>query len=115
MRINLRATLAMLLMIAAVSLVPAAAQTASASAKQPGAELALTYTYRHANAPPGGCGCFSMNGGEASVAYPVLHSFSVVGEAGAVAASNVNSTGRDLTLSDYLAGGRYSLRHRVFA
>jgi peptidoglycan-associated lipoprotein len=105
----------MWLILAAVSVVPAAAQTASASAAEPGPdkprpELALTYTYLHANAPPGGCECFSMNGGEASFAYPVSHSFSVVGEAGAVTAGNVDSTGLDLTLSHYLAGGRYSLR-----
>jgi hypothetical protein len=47
---------------------------------------------------------------ESRFAYPVSHSFSVVGEAGAVTAGNVDSTGLNLTLSDYLAGGRYSLR-----
>jgi opacity protein-like surface antigen len=44
----------------------------------------------------------------------VSHSFSVVAEAGATAASNVDSTGLDVTLSTYLAGGRYSLRSTRF-
>jgi outer membrane immunogenic protein len=115
MRTNMRATFAMLLIVAAVSLAPAAAQQtpstpARALAPQPGPELALTYTYLHANVPPNACGCFSMNGGSASFAYPLAHSFSIVAEAGAEANSNVTSSGLDLTLSDYLAGPRYSLR-----
>ena len=111
MRINESATLAMLLIISAVSVVPASAQTQSASSTQPGAELALTYNYLHTNAPPSGCGCFSMNGGAAAFAYPLKPSLSVVAEAGAVTASNVNSSGLDLMLTNFLLGGRYSLRH----
>jgi peptidoglycan-associated lipoprotein len=97
MRINMRATFAMLLIVAAVSAVPASAQTHSVSSAKPGTELALTYTYLHAK-----------------FAYPVKRSFSAVAEAGAVTASNVNSSGRDLTLSSYLVGGRYSLRAARF-
>lgn len=112
MQINMRASLTMLLFLAAVSLAPAAAQIpANAVSTTPGAELAFTYTNLHANAPPGGCECFSMNGGAVSFAYPVSYSLSAVGEAGAVTAGNVGPTGLNLTLSDYLAGGRYSLRH----
>ena len=48
MRINMRATFAMLLIVAAVSLAPAAAQTPSTPARDlaphPTPELALTYT-----------------------------------------------------------------------
>ena len=111
MQLRIKCAFALLLTIAVVSTAPAAAQTASAPNAKPSPELAITYTYLHANAPPGGCACFSMNGGGVSFAYPVSHSFSVVTEAGAVTAGNVNSTGLDLTLSNYLAGGRYSLRH----
>jgi peptidoglycan-associated lipoprotein len=104
----------MLLIVAAVSLLPAAAQTPSTPARalptQPAPELALTYTYLHANVPPNACGCFSMNGGSASFAYPFTYSFSLVAEAGAETNSNVTSSGLDLTLSEYLAGPRYSLR-----
>jgi opacity protein-like surface antigen len=51
-----------------------------------------------------------MNGGAASFAYRLTPAITVVGEAGAITTGNVNSTGRDLTLANYLAGGRYSLR-----
>jgi peptidoglycan-associated lipoprotein len=110
MRINMRFTFAMLLIAVAVSVVPAPAQIQSASSAKPGAELALTYNYLHSNAPPSACGCFSMNGGAAVFAYPLKPSISVVAEAGAVTAANVNSSGLDLTFSNFLVGGRYSLR-----
>jgi peptidoglycan-associated lipoprotein len=86
------------------------AQPAPATESQPTAELALAYSYVYANAPPAGCGCFSMNGGSAWFAYRLSRSVRVVGEAGAVNRGNVDSTGADLTLSSYLAGPRYSLR-----
>jgi peptidoglycan-associated lipoprotein len=35
------------------------------------AELALDYTWMHSNAPPGGCGCFSLQGGSATAALPL--------------------------------------------
>ena len=42
--------------------------------------------------------------------YRLTPAISVVGEAGAITTGNANSTGLDLTLANYLAGGRYSLR-----
>ncbi len=35
------------------------------------AELSITYSALHANAPVGGCGCFWMEGGSAELAVPV--------------------------------------------
>ena len=85
---------------------------AIAATNRPAPELALTYTWTHANAPDQNCGCFSLNGGSAVFAYPFAPSFSAVVEAGAVTNGNVNSSGRGLTLSDFLGGLRYSLpRH----
>ncbi len=110
MRVMIRATFALLWTIAAICLVPALAQPVPAPESQPTAELALAYSYVLANAPPAGCGCFSMNGGSASLAYRLSRSVSVVGEAGAVDSGNVDATGLDLTLSSFLAGPRYSLR-----
>src|SRR6266436_676210 len=54
-------------------------------------EAGGNYNYLRTNAPPGGCGCFSMNGGELSVQH----------------ASNVLGSGAGLTLSSYQAGPRY--------
>jgi outer membrane immunogenic protein len=75
------------------------------------AEVAATYTYIHTNAPPAECGCFAMNGGNGSFAFSLTHTFSVVGELGATTVGNVNSSGLDLTLANYLVGPRYSFRH----
>ena len=98
----MRSLLALLLLsIASVNLM---AQT------QPSNEIALDYTYLHTNAPPGGCGCFSMNGGSGSYAYHFGPQFAAVIEVGAVHASKIDSTGLDLTLTSYLAGPRFYYR-----
>jgi outer membrane immunogenic protein len=68
------------------------------------------YTYVRANAPPGGCGCFSLNGANGWLAVNITRSIAVVGEVGAQHASNVVSTGADLTLASYLFGPRYTVR-----
>lgn len=107
MRILTRIILALL---APAAVIPALAPSALAQ-NAPRAEVAVTYAWVHTNAPPDGCGCFSMNGANASFAYRITPAISLVGEAGGVTAGNVDSTGLDLTLSDYLAGARYSLRH----
>ena len=77
---------------------------------QPSNEIALDYTYVHTNAPPGGCGCFSMNGGSGSYAYHFGPQFATVIEVGAVHAAKVDASGLDLTLTSYLAGPRFFYR-----
>ncbi len=77
---------------------------------QPSSEIALDYTYVHTNAPPGVCGCFSMNGGSGSYAYHFGPQFAAVIEVGAVHASKIDSTGLDLTLTSYLGGPRFYYR-----
>jgi outer membrane immunogenic protein len=77
---------------------------------QPPNEIALDYTYVHTNAPPGGCGCFPMNGGSGSYAYHLGPQFAAVIEVGAVHAANVRASGLDLTLTSYLAGPRFYYR-----
>ena len=77
---------------------------------QPSNEIALDYTYVHTNAPPGGCGCFSMNGGSGSYAYHLDPRFAAVFEVGAVHAAKVDGTGLDLTLTSYLVGPRFFYR-----
>ena len=69
MRLRINREFALLLTIAVASTARAAAQSPvqPASAK-PRAELALDYTYLHSNAPPGSCGCFNLNGGNATFA-----------------------------------------------
>jgi outer membrane immunogenic protein len=99
---TMRSLLSLLLLsIASVNLM---AQT------QPSNEIALDYTYVHTNAPPAGCGCFSMNGGSGSYAYHFGPQFAAVIEVGAVHAGNVDGTGLDLTLTSYLGGPRFYYR-----
>ena len=72
------------------------------------ADLALGYSYVHSNAPPGGCGCFNMNGGNATFAWPLRSGqFAMAGDVAIAHAGTVSSTGDSLTLSTFTAGVRY--------
>jgi len=96
--------------MAAVSALPtvSAAQTPSALQEAPRAELALGYSYIHSNVPPGGCGCFNLNGGNATFAWPLRSGrFALAGDITIAHAGSASSTGDGLTLSTFTAGGRY--------
>jgi len=72
------------------------------------AEFAAGYTYVRANAPPGQCDCFSMNGASVSVAQPLSSpKFAFVFDAMIAHASNISAGRYDLTLSTFTAGIRY--------
>lgn len=91
----------------------------SSSAQQSGAiEFGANYNYVHANLPPGGCGCFSPQGGSAWGAFSLSRSFAVVGDL-AVQHTSGASSGQDLTLTSYTIGPRFawpkSDRFRPFA
>ena len=77
---------------------------------QPSQEIAFDYSYVHTNAPPGGCGCFSMNGGGGSYAYHFGPQFAMVANVEVVHASKVDHTSADLTLTSFLAGPRFYYR-----
>jgi outer membrane immunogenic protein len=93
-----------------------AAALASCLALAPGArsqdaskmEAGVDYNYVHTNAPPGGCGCFSMNGGDGWFSYNFTDSFAGVAQVSAQHASDIGGTTADLTLTSYLFGPRYS-------
>lgn len=74
-------------------------------------ELGADYSYVRSNAPPGGCGCFSMNGANGWFAYNLSRSWAGVGEIGGEHASNIDGTTGGFTLSSYLIGTRYAWRH----
>ena len=86
------------------------AAAAGAQEDHPPLEVGVDYNYVRANGPPGGCSCFSMNGGNIWAAYSFTRSFSAVGEFSGQHAGNINATGKDLTLYSYLFGPRYTLR-----
>jgi peptidoglycan-associated lipoprotein len=71
-------------------------------------EVAVTYTYVRANAPPGECSCFSMNGASASFAKPFGEGhWAGVFDLSAAHASGISAGNYDLTLSVFTAGARY--------
>ena len=107
MRSRIETTFALLLTLATVS--PAIAQSAPAKQEnKPRAELAIGYSYLHSNAPPGGCGCFNLNGGNATFAWPLKSgTFALVGDLTAAHAGAISSSGNSLTLSTFTAGVRY--------
>jgi peptidoglycan-associated lipoprotein len=119
MRLRIRYKLALLLTVAAVSTMPILAQAASGQPsttdpKPYRAEIAGGYTYIHSNAPPGGCGCFNLNGGNGTFAWLLpsassvkLGSFALVGDVTVAHAGSVSGTANTLTLSTFTAGGRY--------
>ena len=74
------------------------------------AEYGLNYNYFHANAPPGQCGCFMLNGGSATVVYNITSTWAGVADMTLGHASNVNNTGQNITIFDYLFGPRYTRR-----
>jgi outer membrane immunogenic protein len=50
---------------------PLQAQAHPEVEKRPSPEISLQYTYVRSNAPVAECGCFSLNGGSASIAQPL--------------------------------------------
>ena len=96
----------------AISATPGRAQSAVAgtSVQPPPVELALTYNWAHSNAPPGGCGCFNLNGGSLQLALPVARrGFAFTASLAVVDQPNAVSAGNSLTLSTFLVGAQYRL------
>jgi outer membrane immunogenic protein len=101
----MKLNLAILLIAFACATSAASAQTAVPYTWEVGAG----YNFVHSNAPPTGCGCFSMNGGTASALRQFTPRLGVEAEFSGIYNGNVNATGRSLTLLTYLAGPRYRL------
>jgi outer membrane immunogenic protein len=74
-------------------------------------QAGVEYNYLRANAPPGGCPCFSLEGGDAWFGYRLIRSFTLTGELASQHSSSIYGTGADLTLLSYLFGPRYALHH----
>lgn len=73
-------------------------------------EASAGYTFIHANAPPGQCGCFSANGGYGSLVFNMPHGFSAVADLAAVHAGSVGATTQSITVFNFLFGPRYTFR-----
>jgi outer membrane immunogenic protein len=78
-------------------------------------EVAAGFTYVHSNAPAGGCGCFSLNGGSGSAFVKLLPRLDAVAAFTGVHVGNVDSSGQPLTLLSYEFGPRVPLtKHSRF-
>jgi outer membrane immunogenic protein len=76
----------------------------------PRVEIGASYNYFHANAPPGQCGCFALNGGSGSVIVNLRPAWSAVADIAVAFANDVDNTQQNITIVNYLFGPRYTRR-----
>jgi len=110
MRLRINREFALLLTIAVASMCSALAyaQAAPTTERTGRPEIALDYTYLRSNAPQGNCGCFNMNGGNGTFAWPLgSGKFALAGDVTVAHAGTVSTSGDNLTLSTFTAGVRY--------
>jgi outer membrane immunogenic protein len=105
MRNLIRLAMLLMVLLGCCSLGSSTAQAQDFPALKVGAD----YNYIRTNGPPGGCGCFSMNGGNAWVSVGLFHDVSAVAEVGSEGAHDIDGTGTSLTMTSYLFGPRYTL------
>lgn len=74
-------------------------------------EAGANYNYFHANAPPGQCGCFSLNGGSATILMNVTPTWAALADIAVAHANQVDNTSQNITIINYLFGARYSRRN----
>jgi outer membrane immunogenic protein len=79
--------------------------------EMPRFEVGANYNYFHANAPPGQCGCFSLNGASGTLLMNVTPAWSAVADIAVAHANNVDNTSQNITIVNYLFGARYSRRN----
>lgn len=103
-----------LVTLAAVSALAAAAQSSQPAPppdKPHRAELALSYDYIRSNAPPGSCTCFNLNGGSATLAWPVNKGgFAIAADLTIVNTNSSSTQPFGLGLGTFTVGPRYLLR-----
>jgi len=71
-------------------------------------EVTIGYSFLQANAPPGLCGCFSMNQGVGTFAYNVRHGLGFVADVSGGHSNALSGTQQSISLITYLGGARYS-------
>ena len=74
-------------------------------------KVGASYSYLRGNAPPGVCGCFSMNGGSGWLQYDASTRWALVGEVSSERASSIGGNPAGLTLTSFTLGPRYSFHY----
>lgn len=82
---------------------------AHAQAQDNALEVGLRYSTTAANAPPGSCGCFFLQGAAIDASVPILPRLRAVVEAGGSTIDSVPASTRGLSEITLLAGPRYVL------
>jgi outer membrane protein OmpA-like peptidoglycan-associated protein len=80
--------------------------SANSSFVPPRFDVSAGYNYIRANAPPGGCPCFSVNGGYFSADYHAWRWLGLAAEVTGGSGSKISTLGQNLTLITYMAGPR---------
>lgn len=75
-------------------------------------EFGANYSWLHANAPAGDCGCFSADSGSGDVVLNTPVAISAVGEVSGYQASRISGSTQNVTILNYLFGGRYTVGSR---
>jgi peptidoglycan-associated lipoprotein len=105
---------ALILVTVGVSAAIAQQRPSSPALITPRFDLSLGYNNIRANAPPGGCDCFDMNGGYVSGGFHIKDWLSIAGEFTGGHANNISLLGQNLTLMTFMAGPRVSYNgHRL--
>lgn len=82
---------------------------ASARAQDGGrVNVGIDYNYVRTNAPPGGCGCIDLHGGDGWLSFNFTRHVAVVGLVSGQRATDIEGSGTDLTLTTFVVGPRYS-------
>ncbi len=105
-----RSTLLILLLALPWALHAQATPSGLAAGDVPRMELGLNYNYFHANAPPGECGCFGLNGGSGTVIFNLRPAWAILADIAVAHANNVDNTSQNITIFNYLFGPRYTKR-----
>jgi outer membrane immunogenic protein len=74
-------------------------------------QVGANYNYFHANAPPGECGCFGLNGGSGTFVMNVTSTWAAIADIAVAHANQVDNTSQNITIVNYLFGARYTRRN----
>lgn len=108
---HLRSAVLLVLMLALAGALHAQAiSMAGIQGDIPRLEFGANYNYFHANAPPGQCGCFMLNGGSGTVVYNITSKWAAVADLTIGHATNVDNSLQNITIFNYLFGPRYTRR-----
>ena len=73
-------------------------------------QISAQYQATHANAPPGQCGCFWMQGGGVQVNLSIRPAWSAMADVYIGRSGQINGTDEQINIFNYMVGPRYTLR-----